>query len=185
MTKEEWTAILNRDAAYDGVFYYALKTSKKVSRPSCTGRTPNPKHVVIYHSLTEALDAGFAPCRRCHPELAAWHGAKAELAENAKKLIEEHYLEEFSLRALSDQLFVNESYLARTFREITGQTLLEYHNLYRCQLSRELLKNPLLKISYISDTVGYHSSSHYTRCFRSCYGCTPSAYRREVLDQSL
>ncbi|MBR0051577.1 MAG: hypothetical protein IJP57_06465, partial [Firmicutes bacterium] len=35
LTKEQWLAIKNNDKAYDGKFYYALKRSKKVCRPSC------------------------------------------------------------------------------------------------------------------------------------------------------
>jgi AraC family transcriptional regulator of adaptative response / methylphosphotriester-DNA alkyltransferase methyltransferase len=179
MTKKEWTAILNRDKNYDGVFFYGLKTTKKFKRPSCTSRHPKPENVVIFHSQQEALAQGYVPCKNCCPDVLCWTGVKNELVLSAQKLIEEQYLEKFSLNKLADSLHVNESYLLRTFKQITGNTLLEYHNKVRCKKSTEYLHNSDYNLAYISSMVGYSSSSHYIRCFQKYYNCTPTQYRKE------
>ena len=106
--------------------------------------------------------------------------AKAELAMRAKCHIEENYKDKFSLEELAVELYCNGCYLLRTFKEQTGHTLLEYHNLIRCEHSKALLANPNISISYISDAVGYVTQAHYTRVFKKIYNCSPTQYRKQL-----
>lgn len=181
MTKEQWEAIKNNDRSFDGVFFYALKTTKNICKPSCSARSCNPKNVIIFDTYEEAVKQGFRPCLRCRPDQPDWEGARKELAEKARKLLEAHYTEKFSLKTIAGILYVNESYLLRTFKQIQGQTMLSYHNYVRCQAAKELLTRPELSISGISDTVGYCSPSHFTQVFKKTVGCTPSEYRDAYL----
>lgn len=182
MTREQWQAIRDNDKSYDGIFYYALKTTKTVCRPSCTARACNPRNVIIYDTLEEALRDGYRPCFRCRPDRMNWGGAKQELAEEAKRLIEENYMEKFSLKGIAGELCVNENYLARVFKEVTGYTLLWYHNHVRCQEAERLLTRPELSITFISGETGYSTVSHFTRVFKKMEQCTPSEYRRRYLE---
>ena len=181
MTKEQWLAIKNKDKTYDGKFCYALKHSKKVCRPSCKKASPRPENVIIFDTLQDALDKGYTPCSRCRPDKEVWEGARIELANAAQKLIEDRYQEKFSLDAIAKDLFVDKSYLLRTFKEVKGHTLLEYHNLFRSEKAKELLQRAELPISYIASEVGYVSASHFTQVFRKITGKTPSCYRRDYL----
>lgn len=182
MTEEQWLAIKNNDKDYDGQFFYALKTTKTVCRPSCTARTCNPKNVVIFRTFDEAIAQGFRPCQRCRPDQMNWEGARAELAEAAKKLIQEHFNEKFSLGYISSLLYINGSYLLRAFKEQTGHTLLWHHNYTRCEEAKTLLRRQELSISIVSNKVGYSTASHFTRVFKSIYGYTPTEYRKGYLN---
>lgn len=184
MTKEQWLAIKNCDGGFDGKLWYALRSTKKICRPSCRKRSYDPKKVIVFTSLDDALAQGFQPCSRCRPDHASWEGSKKELARSAERFIREHYTEKFSLDALAGELHIDKSYLLRTFKESTGCTLLEYHNLVRCENARELLTRPELSVSYIASSVGYVSASHFTQVFRKIVGKTPSQYRADYL-QSL
>lgn len=184
MTKEQWHAIRDCKKEYDGKFYYALRSTKTICKPSCTARTCNPKNVLIFYTLEEALAEGFRPCYRCHPEIPDWNGSKNELAQKAKNWIADHYSEKFSLAILANNLSVTPNYLLRVFKECTGKTLLYYFNCTRCDHAKDLLTKQELNISYIANIVGYKTSSHFTKLFRQIEGCTPSEYRREYL-QSL
>lgn len=110
-----------------------------------------------------------APARR---------NTKEELAERARSYIEEHYAEKFSLDVLAGALFVNKIYLAKTFKEITGSTLLRFFNETRCRKACALLAKTDLNIEIIGNQVGYSTASHFAKQFRSCCGCTPSEYRK-------
>ena len=103
-------------------------------------------------------------------------GKKLSLA--AQHYIEDHSSEKFSLQAIADALFVNKSYLLRTFRHFTDMTPLYYHNLIRCSKAKDLLISTDQSITEIGETVGFMSSSHFSHIFRKTEGCTPSEYRR-------
>src|SRR5574341_1462340 len=72
------TAYRQRDAAYDGVFFLAVRTTGIFCRPSCPARKPLARNVEFHASVREALFAGFRPCKRCRPlELPGAHPAWA------------------------------------------------------------------------------------------------------------
>ena len=182
-TREQWLAIKNCDPEGCEIFFFSQRGSKKVCRPSCRKKNYDPKRIIIFSTLDEALAQGYTPCTRCHPELERWEGAKKELARAAENFIREHYTDKFSLVALAGALHVDKSYLLRTFREVTGFTLLEYHNRVRCEAAMELLTHPELSVSYIAFAVGYVSASHFTQVFRKFTGKTPSQYRSDYLEE--
>lgn len=62
-----YQALVSRDSQYDGIFYAAITTTGIFCRPTCRARKPKPEHVLFYHTPSEALSAGFRPCKVCHP----------------------------------------------------------------------------------------------------------------------
>ncbi|MFQ7500059.1 MAG: helix-turn-helix domain-containing protein [Blautia coccoides] len=48
----------------------------------------------------------------------------------------------------------------------------------RLERSRELLKDPALKIYEISDALGWADVSNYIKVFKKKYGISPNEYRR-------
>lgn len=58
-----------RDASYDGVFCFGVRTTGIFCRPSCSSR-PKREHLEFFRSAGEAVRAGYRPCKRCEPELA-------------------------------------------------------------------------------------------------------------------
>ncbi len=89
-----------------------------------------------------------------------------------------HSAEKFSLEEMAKALFVNGSYLLRTFKRHTGTTPLDYHHQLRCAKAKELLAQADLTVSQVGEAVGFVSSSHFSHIFRKTEGCTPSEYRR-------
>ena len=177
MTMEQWNALRDRDPQSDGAFLCGLMSSKTVCRPSCTHRVRQPQNIIVFSSYEEAAAQGYAPCSYCRPDKPQWRGAKHELVQAAKTYIEAHSAEKFSLRELSGALFVNGSYLLRTFRELTGSTLLWYHNHIRCENAKRLLEDNQLSISAIGERTGFTSSSHVSRVYKKMEGISPTRYR--------
>lgn len=60
-------ALGRRDAAYEGVFVIAVRTTGIFCRPGCPARMPKPENVDFHPSARAALLAGYRPCRRCRP----------------------------------------------------------------------------------------------------------------------
>ena len=100
------------------------------------------------------------------------------LCEAAQTYIEAHSDEKFSLDEMSKALFVNGSYLLRTFKRHAGMTPLCYHHRVRCAKAKNLLTETSLSVSQVGESVGFVSSSHFSHIFRKTEGCTPSEYRK-------
>ena len=110
--------------------------------------------------------------------------AKENLANDVKKYIGEHYKEKYSLSKLADSLYVNEYYLARVFKEVTGETPLQCHNKVRCKKAADMLINTDRSVSFIASDVGYQTASHFSRIFKKIYGKNPRAYRNAAVHKS-
>ena len=179
MNDEQWRAIKNCDKSYDGKFFYALKTTKNICKPSCTARTPNPKNVEIFYSVEDAKKYGYRPCKRCRPDNMDWQGSKIEWAEKIKNYIDINYAEKISPKHLGKILYGDPYYLHRVFKKIVGVTIMEYQHQVRIKQAAILLAKTDLSISYIAFKVGYLTLSHFSRVFKNITGISPSRYRAE------
>ena len=99
------------------------------------------------------------------------------LSEAAQAYMEAHSGEKFSLEEMANALYVNGSYLLRTFKRYTGMTPLSYHHQVRCAKAKALLAQTDLTVSQVGEAAGFVSSSHFSHIFRKTVGCTPSEYR--------
>jgi AraC family transcriptional regulator, regulatory protein of adaptative response / methylated-DNA-[protein]-cysteine methyltransferase len=61
-------AVTRRDAAWDGLFIVAVKTTGIACRPTCPSRHARPENLSFFATLDDARAAGFRPCLRCKPE---------------------------------------------------------------------------------------------------------------------
>ena len=65
--ERRWQAVEEQDAAFDGAFVLAVRTTGIYCRPTCPARTPKRENVRFLASPDEAERAGFRACRRCRP----------------------------------------------------------------------------------------------------------------------
>src|SRR5688572_24100505 len=66
-----WAAVVGRDRTQDGVFVYAVSSTRIYCRPSCPSRRPRRANVTFYSTAEDAQAAGYRECRRCRPRSAA------------------------------------------------------------------------------------------------------------------
>ena len=62
-----WRALQQRDRAFNGRFWFSVKTTGVYCLPSCAARPPLRKNVAFHASPEAAEAAGFRPCKRCKP----------------------------------------------------------------------------------------------------------------------
>jgi AraC family transcriptional regulator, regulatory protein of adaptative response / methylated-DNA-[protein]-cysteine methyltransferase len=62
-----WKAVVARDAAANGTFYYSVSTTGVYCFPSCAARLANPANVRFHETREHAETAGYRPCKRCKP----------------------------------------------------------------------------------------------------------------------
>jgi len=65
--KEYFTALVEKDTKYIGLFYVGVKTTSVFCISTCTARKPKFENVLFYSGFKDALDNGFRPCKICKP----------------------------------------------------------------------------------------------------------------------
>lgn len=177
MTEEQkWEAWSNKDKAYDGVFFAAVKTTGIFCRPSCPSR-PQQKNVIFFDTVNEAVAAGFRPCKRCRPDLLEYEPIR-ELAEETKQLIERHYAEKMELEDKLRNLGVTQHRMIEIFKKEYGVTINEYTNSLRLLKAKAKLKETDEPIIHIAYATGFGSLSAFYRFFRKYEGMTPADFRK-------
>lgn len=102
------------------------------------------------------------------------------LVEAVDGYIRGHLCEELSLVILSEQVFLNPSYLSRRYKELTGVNVTDAITQARMDRACELLRDPGLKIWQVAEQVGYTSATHFNRVFRHQTGVTPQMWRERA-----
>lgn len=62
-----YRALVRRDPAYEGVFWFGVRTTGVFCRPTCGARKPRRQNVQFFPRVTDALTQGYRPCKRCTP----------------------------------------------------------------------------------------------------------------------
>ena len=93
--------------------------------------------------------------------------------------IRSHYGEKLSVESISEELGVSASYLSRKFKEITGQTFLDFLNKYRVRQAVRLLKAGTYRISEISEATGFTDYKHFCSVFKKYTSKSPTKFIKE------
>jgi len=102
----------------------------------------------------------------------------AKLIEEAKKYIDQHYMEsELSLNDIAIQINLSSSHFSSVFAQETGQTFKDYLTTIRIQKAKELLLTTTLRSGDISYEVGYNDPHYFSFVFKKNTGFSPSEFR--------
>lgn len=104
---------------------------------------------------------------------------KNELVKRADECIRNHYKEELTLQFISQELYLNSSYLSRAYKKWTGNTITEAINMYRISKAKVLLITSVLKIYEVAQAVGFQDAAYFTNVFLKYVGQNPTEYRQE------
>lgn len=63
--KEKMKVILDRDSRYDGVFWYGVKSTGIVCKPSCSAKIPLLKNIELFDHVEDAIKRGYRTCKIC------------------------------------------------------------------------------------------------------------------------
>ncbi|MFB0844736.1 response regulator transcription factor [Paenibacillus oleatilyticus] len=100
-----------------------------------------------------------------------------DVISRIKSYIGKNLHDDLSLTRLSDMVSLNPSYLSRLYKHHTGEALTETIKQARLQKSKELLRQPGVRINEISERVGFLSERSFYRFFKSMTNLTPQDYR--------
>ena len=161
-------AYLGRDATYNGLFVFGVRTTGVFCRPTCPARKPLPSNVEYFGEAKEALAAGYRPCKRCrpmhseeHPEWVRQLLADVE-ADPATRI------REGDLAARGIDPATARRYFLRHF----GMTFQAYARSRRLTESLKRIREGKRLDSAIFDS-GYESHSGFREAFARTFGNSP------------
>jgi AraC family transcriptional regulator of adaptative response/methylated-DNA-[protein]-cysteine methyltransferase len=170
-----WAAVVRRDRAADGVFYYAVRTTGVYCRPSCAARLARREHVGFYVTRGEAEQAGFRPCKRCRPQEISHATRQAAAVAAACRAIEA--AEEMpSLEDLAQVAGMSPFHFHRVFKALTGVTPKAYAEAQRSQRLRDELGRRTTVTEAIY-SAGFNSNGRFYATSSERLGMTPTAFR--------
>lgn len=92
--------------------------------------------------------------------------------------LQAHYMENLTIKSLSEKFYVNSAYLGQFFKKHNGVYLKDYLNLIRVKKAAEMLLNSNMKIYQIAESVGFQSADSFISAFSKQMNITPQKYRQ-------
>ncbi len=160
MQEETWKAVSENDASYDGIFFYAVKSTGIYCRPYCKSKIPKRENICFFDTAEQAIAAGFRPCKRCRSDLLDYQPIK-EIAEKAKQLLNETFRKRCELNQELRQLGMSQRHMVEIFKDEYGVTLSDYVGNLRLGEAKRLLSDTNDEIIDIAYSVGFGGLSSF------------------------
>lgn len=99
--------------------------------------------------------------------------------EKAIIYIKRNLSKNISRTEVAREVYLNEEYFSRLFRQKTGATFKDYVLMEKMQEAKKLLRQSKFSVGIIASKVGYDNFSHFSKMFKKITDKTPQEYRKE------
>ena len=169
MSDQYLTAVKERNANFDGKFYYGVMTTGVYCKPSCPSRPALPENMRFFETIEQAQKAGLRACKKCKP------GQGDRLLEIAS-FIENRADQKITLDDLAKISNLSPHHIQRKFKAAYGVSPKQYQNGLRLKNFKAALKDGD-DISGAIYEAGFGSTSRIYEQIDGRIGMTPAAYR--------
>lgn len=109
-------------------------------------------------------------------------GEKYEYVQAAVQYVQNNFQESFTLDDVAEELNISKSYLVHLFKDLTGNSLMDYAMNYRLKQAMHMLSAyPNLKNKEICYNCGFQNEAHFSRYFKKHTGQTPGEFKKRYL----
>ena len=102
---------------------------------------------------------------------------RADLCAKCEAYINDNITNKITASDIAKHCGIDRSLVFDIFRNNYNMSLTEYINEVKMKRAKTLLLHSSISVSEIASSLGYCSSSYFTKKFSSYYNSTPSAYR--------
>lgn len=102
---------------------------------------------------------------------------RKKLVAVIRQYIDEHLDKELNRKSLANLFFFSEDYLARVFKQETGENISDYIIERRIRRAECYLRETELPIGTVAIRVGYNNFSYFSKKFKELTGKSPNEYR--------
>jgi AraC family transcriptional regulator, regulatory protein of adaptative response / methylated-DNA-[protein]-cysteine methyltransferase len=171
-----WQAVQERDARFDGRFWYAVSSTGVFCRPSCGARPALRKNVSFHDSVAAAAAAGFRPCLRCKPDQPPLAERHAGAVAAACRQIDAASETAPDLDALAAAAGMSRFHFHRVFKRHTGLTPKAYADGVRARRVQQALSGDT-SVTEALYAAGFASSGRFYAAADGVLGMRPTAFQ--------
>jgi len=173
-----WAAVQRRDRAFNGRFWFSVRSTGVYCLPSCAARPPLRKNVAFHASLEAAEAAGFRPCKRCKPrDWEAELGLSKPVARACALFDAADADQPPSLGEVARRVGVTANTLSKRFVAELGLTPRDWLIARKRERFRKALRSGE-KVSEALYGAGYGSPSRVYESSDKALGMTPATYAK-------
>jgi AraC-like DNA-binding protein len=99
---------------------------------------------------------------------------------SALKAIHQDVRASWTVESLASSAGMSRSAFAARFKDLLGQTPLDYVTEWRMQKAIQLLREKDMKLAEVAQVVGYESDAAFHKAFKRVVGAAPGEYRRNT-----
>lgn len=172
-----YAALLARNERFDGQVFVCVSSTGVFCRLTCPARKPKRENCTFYPTIGQCVEAGFRPCKRCHPLQAA------ALADPAVAALLSALDTRPDLRWSEDhviRLGYDPSTVRRSFKRQFGMTFLEMARQRRLREGFETLAVGG-KVVTAQHEASFESASAFRAAFARLLGQSPSELQSDKL----
>jgi AraC-like DNA-binding protein len=103
---------------------------------------------------------------------------KIKLVKKIEQFILENYERQITIEELAHHIGKSPNYTIVLFREVTGQSPIQFLHSIRVSAAKDLLEQTNMSIASIAYYVGFCNQSYMNRIFKKITGMTPSKIRK-------
>jgi len=169
-------AVIARNELLDGMFVFAVRSTRVYCNPSCPSRRPKINLIEFFDTPMDAERHGFRACKRCKPD-ENHPPRKSILVKEVCDYVNANIRSRLTLEKIASQYKVSHFYLHKLFKTITGMTLRDYVEARRLAVLKTALQHgePVTKAAYYA---GFSSRSRLYNQIQGKLGMQPGSYRR-------
>ena len=109
----------------------------------------------------------------------AYKCSRSEILQKVVKYIEVHIMEPIHLSDAAAETGVSSAYLSTMFKKEMGYNFIEYVNLRKIELARQMLQDGKM-VYEVSELLGFENSTYFSRVFKRYTDVSPDTYRKQM-----
>jgi AraC-like DNA-binding protein len=128
--------------------------------------------IQLLRRAIEQMSVPFAPCVVPACRFLAYESEREKI-HKARAILDAHYDERLTIKDLARKVAMNECYLKKGFKTLTGSTIHDYVASRRIASARHMLQSEGRSVTEVAASLGYSSISHFSTAFKKATGLKP------------
>lgn len=105
---------------------------------------------------------------------------KDELVLRIISILEENVYARITMKSIVEDMNYSETYIARRFKAVCGQSIMSYYLQLRIHESKRLIRETEKNFTEIAGLLGFSDSQHFTKTFKRYVGMSPKEYLKSM-----